>query len=153
MIKILKHLWRLAVLWFALGICYVTLELIFRGATYLPMLWVGGLCGLCAGLLNQHSFFRNRRMWLQCLIGTAVTLIIEYISGYILNIRLGLKIWDYSGLPFNLNGQICLLYAVVWFFLMPLAVYLDDWLRWKLFDERRPRKTLLREYEALFTGR
>lgn len=140
-------------MWFVLGMCYITLELIWRGVTYLPMLWVGGLCGLCVGLLNQHPVFRDRRMWQQCLIGTVITLVIEYISGYILNIKLGLHIWNYSNLPLNLNGQICLLYAVAWFFLMPLAIYLDDWLRWKLFGERRPSGGPLGAYEALFTGR
>lgn len=91
-------------MWFVLGMCYITLELIWRGVTYLPMLWVGGLCGLCVGLLNQHPVFRDRRMWQQCLIGTVITLVIEYISGYILNIKLGLHIWNYSNLPLNLNG-------------------------------------------------
>lgn len=140
-------------MWFVIGMCYATVELLFRGVTYLPMIWVGGLCGLSVGLLNQHPIFCYRRMWQQCLIGTVITLAIEYASGWLLNIRLHLDIWDYSNLPLNLNGQICLLYAFFWFFLMPFAVYLDDWLRWKLFEEARPRGGVLADYEALFTGR
>ncbi|MFO7161082.1 MAG: hypothetical protein DIU81_006275 [[Clostridium] cellulosi] len=148
----LRHLWRLMVLWFVLGMCYATVELLWRGVTYLPMIWVGGLCGLCVGLLNQHPFFCGCRMWQQCLIGTLITLVIEFVSGYILNIKLGLDIWDYSSIPFNLMGQICLPYGILWFFLMPFAVYLDDWLRWKLFYEKKPRGGPLANYVMLFTG-
>lgn len=151
--RLLKHLYRLAVLWLVLGMCYVTVELFWRGITYLPMIFVGGLCGLCIGLLNQHPVFCDRRVWQQALIGTAVTLAIEYVSGYILNIRLGLHIWDYSRLPLNINGQICLLYAGLWFLFMPFAIYLDDWLRWKLYDELHPPGGLLHNYIELFTGK
>lgn len=59
-------------------------------------------------------------MWQQCLIGTLITLVIEFVSGYILNIKLGLDIWDYSSIPFNLMGQICLPYGILWFFLCRL---------------------------------
>lgn len=140
------------VLWFVIGMCYATVELLWRGVTYLPMIWVGGLCGLCVGLLNQHHFFYGCRMWQQCLIGTIITLVIEFVSGYILNIKFGLDIWDYSSVPLNLMGQICLPYGILWFLLMPFAVYLDDWLRWKLFYEKKPRGGLLANYVMLFTG-
>jgi uncharacterized membrane protein len=150
--RLLRHIWRLMVLWFVLGMIYVTVELLWRGVTYLPMIWVGGLCGLCIGLINQHPTFCDRRMWQQSLIGTLTTLFIEYISGYILNIKLSLGIWDYSTMPLNISGQICLLYAFFWFLLMPFAIYLDDWLRWKLFYEKRPVGGILANYEALLTG-
>lgn len=149
--KLLKHLYRLAVLWLVLGMCYATVELLWRGVTYSPMIAVGGLCGLCIGLLNQHPVFCDRHIWQQCFIGTVITLAIEYTSGYILNIRLGLNIWNYSKMPLNINGQICLLYAVLWFFLMPFAIYVDDWLRWKLFDEPQPPGGNLQYYIKLFT--
>ena len=55
--KLLIHLWRLFILWFVLGMCYAAIELLWRGVTYLPMIWIGGLCGLCIGLLNQNPAF------------------------------------------------------------------------------------------------
>lgn len=138
-------------LWFVLGMCYTTIELLFRGYTYVQMLWVGGLCGLLVGLLDSHPAYYNRLMWQQCFLGTMITLAIEYTSGWILNIKLHLNIWDYSDVPYNLHGQICLKTAVAWFFLMPLAIYTDDWLRWKLFNEPRPRGGILYSYIRLFT--
>jgi uncharacterized membrane protein len=152
-LTVLKHLWRLLVLWFVLGMCYTTIELLFRGVTYVQMLWVGGLVGLLVGLLDKHPAYYNRRMWQQCFLGTLITLVIEFCSGVILNIKFHLGIWDYSGVPFNFCGQICFRAAVAWFFLMPLAIYADDWLRWKLFYERRPSGGLLANYIRLFRGK
>lgn len=151
--NICKHIFRLFVLWLVLGMCYAQVELFWRGHTYLSMTFVGGLAGLCIGLLNQHPSFFDRKMWQQSLIGTIITLFIEYWSGYILNIRLHLKIWDYSSLPLNLNGQICAGYALLWFLLMPVAIYTDDWLRYKLFSERRPQGGPLYNYVLLFDGK
>lgn len=41
-------------------------------------------------------------------------------------------------MPFNLWGQICLPFSVLWVFLAGIAVVLDDWLRYWLFREERP---------------
>lgn len=100
------------------------------------MLPIGGLCGLLIGGINQYPRFSNLPVYKQALIGTAIVLIIEYFTGYVLNIKLGLNIWDYSALPLNISGQICLLYGLLWFLLMPFAVWLEDYLRWRLWNER-----------------
>lgn len=151
--KFLKHLWRLIVLWFLLGMGYTTLELLFRGVTYVQMLWIGGLVGVLVGLLNEHPAYYNRLMWQQCLLGTIITDVIEFTSGYLLNVVLHRNIWDYSSLPYNLCGQICLFATIAWFFLMPFAIYADDWLRYKLFDEEKPEGNVLYNYKRLFTGK
>lgn len=39
---------------------------------------------------------------------------VEYISGRIFTAA-GLRIWDYSKLPYNLHGQIALYYAPLWY--------------------------------------
>ncbi len=62
----------------------------------------------------------------------------ELVVGVPLNLMLGLHIWDYSSLPFNLLGQICLPFTVLWFFLALLCIFVDDWLRYVLFNEERP---------------
>lgn len=149
---IIKHTGRLLALWGVLGMCYCTLELLWRGMTYAPMLAVGGLCGLLVGLINQNC--KRMHMWQQALYGTLLTLSIEYISGLILNVQLGLGIWDYSRVPLNLDGQICLPMAVVWFALMPFAIYLDDWIRYKLFDEApKPPGGVMANYITLIKGK
>lgn len=44
------------------------------------------------------------------LVGTAI----EYIVSLIGELLLHIKWWDYSDMPFNINGRVCLLYAVFW---------------------------------------
>ena len=67
----------------------------------------------------------------------------EFAAGLVLNVWMGLEIWDYSDLPYNLLGQVCLLYMNLWFLLSLPAILLDDWLRWRWFDEQAPHYRLL----------
>ena len=50
--------------------------------------------------------------------------VVEYVSGIIFTWGFGLRIWNYSNLPFNLHGQITLLYAPFWWGLGLFAEYL-----------------------------
>lgn len=54
----------------------------------------------------------------------------------------GWNVWDYSDQPFNLLGQICLSYTLLWIPLSAVAIVLDDFLRCLLFGEEWPRYTL-----------
>ncbi len=57
---------------------------------------------------------------------------VEYVSGCLFNLRLKLNVWDYSEMPFNLSGQVCLLYTVLWGFLSATAMPLYRFFRRKL---------------------
>ena len=46
--------------------------------------------------------------------GCAVGSITEYLVSLIGELILHVKWWDYSQMPFNINGRICLLYAIFW---------------------------------------
>lgn len=94
------------------------------------------------GLINEFYTW-TMPLWLQGLISAAVVTTVEYMSGLILNVWLKLNIWDYSYLPFNLQGQICLYYGGLWIFIGIGAVILDDWLRYWLFGEDRPKYRLI----------
>ena len=78
-------------------------------------------------------------IWLQGLIGDAVIVAIELLSGYILNIRMGLGVWDYSNLPMNFLGQICLPFAILWFPVAVFGIIIDDYLRYWFFKEEKPQ--------------
>ena len=94
------------------------------------MFIVGGLCGFLIGLINE----KNKKMPLikQCLISTLIVTIIEFISGCIINLWLNLGVWNYSTMPFNILGQKCLPYCLLWFILSILVIKVDDWLRGKV---------------------
>lgn len=124
------------------GSIYISIEIIYRSLmdkppTHWVMFVLGGLAFLIIGRLNEHIDW-EMPFWLQVLIGTAVVLVLEFIFGCVLNLWLGLAIWDYSNMPFNLLGQICLPFALIWSVLVVIAIILDDYLRYWLFDEEEP---------------
>lgn len=57
------------------------------------------------------------------LIGGIIASIVEFLFHYIYKDILGVTIWDYSNLSFNLNGRICLLYSLFWCFLAGVLIY------------------------------
>ena len=109
------------------GISYYLLEILWRGYSHWTMIIVGGLCGLLIGLINEITPKMNTV--LQMLLGSVIVTIIEFVTGYIINIKLDLNIWDYSNLKFNILGQVSLLFSVLWFFLSYIVIKLDDYIR------------------------
>lgn len=119
------------------GMAYFLLEVLVRGYSHYSMFLCGGACFLCCGLLNENMKIKMSfisQMVLSALIITAL----EFITGLIVNIRLKMDIWDYSQLPYNFMGQICLLYSIFWFLVSSVAIVLDDFLRYKIFNEEKP---------------
>lgn len=78
----------------------------YRGP-YLPIYGAGGLL-LCFALRT----FRKKpfRVFLLSLVLCSA---LEYVSSCLLELRWGIRWWDYSGHPLNLNGRICLAGAVL----------------------------------------
>ena len=78
------------------------------------------------------------------MIGSAIVTALEFATGCIVNLWLGWDVWDYSNLPFNILGQICLPFSLLWVVVSVAAVVLDDWLRYRWFGEDKPHYTLFR---------
>ena len=129
--KIKNYLIKELILLIIFGITYCGIEILYRGRTHISMLFVGGLCAVLIGMINEITPKMN--IILQMFIGAVIVTIIEFFSGYIINIILGLNVWDYSNLIFNYKGQISLIFTVIWFFLSAPVIYLDDKLRKILF--------------------
>lgn len=73
--------------------------------------------------------------------GTAITAV-ELLAGIIVNIWLGMGVWDYSGLPLNFMGQICLPFWLLWVLVSMPAIIILDWLRYTVEGGERPHYTL-----------
>ena len=127
----MKELMRSSILFLIYGFMYYIIEVLYRGYSHWSMFILGGLCGVVIGLLNERN--NDISIWEQGLYGAVTVTILEFIIGYIVNILLGWNIWDYSDVPFNFLGQICLPFTIIWFILSIVCVYLDDFLREKLF--------------------
>lgn len=133
---------KYAILFYVGGSAYLTVEIMYRNYSHRSMFLVGGLCFILIGLINKFLSWKTL-LSLQMLIASGIITVIEFISGIILNLWLKLNIWDYSDMPFNLMGQICLIYAVFWYFLSVVGIMLDDYLRYKLFNEDKPHYKLI----------
>lgn len=129
------------ILWLIGGILYYLIEILFRGYSHWSMVIVGGICFLCIGEINEIISWKTL-LWKQGIIGSIIITVIEFLSGCFLNIFLKLNVWDYSNIPFNLLGQICLPFTILWFFLSIIGIILDDYLRYWLFHEEKPRYVL-----------
>lgn len=123
------------------GLTYTIVELLYRGYSHWTMFIVGGLCGYFIGLVNE-VFPWEMPIWKQSLIGSGIVTVIEFISGCVINLWLGWNVWDYSNLPFNILGQVSLLFCFFWMILAMFWIFADDWLRYKLFNEEKPRYSL-----------
>ena len=124
------------------GLLYLAIELLWRGYTHWTMGVVGGLCFILLGM-NDKLVSSNTPLLIQAIIGTLIVTVIEFISGLILNVWLGLDIWDYSNLPFNILGQISLPYMLLWLPLSLIAIVLYSWLQYWLYNEDRPKYKLI----------
>lgn len=136
--KVVLHIPKMLFLLAIGGILYGLVEILFRGYTHPSMLLLGGICFVLIGEINE-VYPWEMPLISQMFISMIIVTTLEFIFGVILNIVLGLGVWDYSELPYNLCGQICLLFSVGWFFLSAVAIILDDCLRHMLFGEGKPR--------------
>lgn len=133
----LKLILQLLFLFCVGALIYMGIEILWRGYTHWTMGIVGGVCFVIIGLLNEgHNW--QRPFWKQVLIGACTVTILEFITGVILNIILGLNIWDYSNMPFNLFGQICLPFSILWCGLSAVAIVLDDYIRYWFLGGEKP---------------
>ena len=127
---------------FAIGAAaYVLVELIWRGYSHWTMAILGGLCFLMIGGINNWIPWAMP-LPLQCIIGAGIVTMAELVAGLVLNVWLGIGIWDYSNLPYNFMAQICPQFTAAWVGLSLLAILLDDWIRYKLFGEEKPHYRL-----------
>lgn len=104
------------------GALYNLLELLWRGYTHWSMFIVGGICFNIIGRI--HSLCR-KGMVIRCALCALAVTAVEFASGYLLNMRLKMNVWDYSGMMLNIKGQVCLLYSILWgaLSLIALPVY------------------------------
>ena len=102
------------------GGLYATLEVLWRGYTHPSMAVVGGLA-LC--IVYAIEGLALPLLFKMLLCGLGITLL-EGASGLLLNVLLGLQVWDYSHLWGDLMGQVCIWFALLWIGLSLPGLYL-----------------------------
>ena len=112
---------------FSLGAAaYPLVELAWRGRTHWTMSVTGGLCTLLIHLCSRRM--TSSGLLAKCGAGCAVITLTEFAVGCVVNRLLGWNVWDYSGAPLNILGQICPLYCGFWFALSLPVVAVSTWL-------------------------
>ncbi len=119
-----------AVLFLTGGMIYSLIELIWRGYTHWSMFILGGFCFVVMGLLNEYKMPWHWCLLRQSAVSACIITIFEFLTGCIVNLWLKWDVWDYSGLPFNLRGQVCLYFFLLWIPLSMAGIVLDDWIRY-----------------------
>ncbi len=130
----IKVLCKYYVLFAVFGWIYYCIEILFRGYSHWSMFLLAGLCCVLIGMLNEFTD-KETSIWLQMLWSALLVTLFEFLFGVILNMGLKWHIWDYSDAPFNVMGQVCLPFTLIWYFLSLPAILLDDLMREKFFGE------------------
>ena len=119
---ILLKFWKNTVLFYLGGMGYVGLELLWRQRSHSSMFVLGGACFLALGSLNRSG--RGFPAPLRAVAGAGIITALELVTGLTVNRQY--QIWDYSKLPFNYLGQICLPYTLLWIPVAGLGMWLYD---------------------------
>lgn len=116
------------------GLLYMLLEILFSGSTHWSMGILGGICFILIGLIDTYY---PLPLYKQMLLSAILITALEFAAGMILNVLFHLNVWDYSHLPFNILGQVCLPFTFIWYILSLPAILLDDWIKSSFFGEAK----------------
>ncbi|MBQ9161780.1 MAG: hypothetical protein IJX74_00750 [Clostridia bacterium] len=114
------------------GTLYYLMELGWRGWSHPTMGLLGGLCFYF--IYHANRFFHHRSLAFRAFLGAVIITALELLAGCILNIFMGMNIWDYSSKPLNFLGQICFSMSVLWFLLSVVACILSTLVRKYVFE-------------------
>ena len=110
-----------------------TKHLVNRGFLRLPLL---PLYGSGAVMMLWVSLPFPDSLVLTYLSGVAGATVLEYVTGYVMELLFKVRYWDYSSQKWNLNGYICLSSSIAWGFLTilmtevvhrPVADFITAW--------------------------
>ena len=116
------------------AVVYMTIEILYRGFTHWTMGALGGISLILIGIIDELTT-KDLPLLVQAPLASIIITILEYYAGCILNLKLGMDIWDYSELPLNIDGQVCLYFSLAWMVLGMVAVVIDNLIRHYFFGE------------------
>lgn len=121
---------------FLVGYCaYIAIEVTYRNVSYPIMGICGGLTILLLDKINNNISW-DTDITIQGLCGSILITFYEFVIGEIaLHTTLLPVMWDYSNVPLNYDGVICLPFSIIWFFLSILAIFVADAINYYVFNE------------------
>lgn len=123
---------------FAVGAAlYPLLELAWRRYTHWSMSLAGGVCFLGICLIESARSPKPAK----CVYCAGMITAVELMFGLVFNADN--SIWDYSAMPYNFKGQICLPFTFIWGFLSIPALKLAGVIKTST-QTKRVRPNILR---------
>lgn len=118
---------RTYVLMFSCGaLIYSLCEILYRGYTHFTMVILGGICGVAIHKINKSV--TDAPILTKALLCSFAITALEFFAGIVLNLILGMKVWDYSGMPFHILGQICPVFSIIWFIISIPSLFLSSFI-------------------------
>ena len=105
------------------GSTYYLIEIWFRGFSHWTMFVLGGVALTFCSFQGEVMHW-SEPMWIQIIRAVLFLTSLEFMTGIICNKWLKIGIWDYRDQPFQLCGQICLPFMVMFSGLLCLAIVL-----------------------------
>lgn len=115
------------------GAMYYCVELLYRGESHWSMFLLGGCCFEMIDVISERMTCLPN-VWSKMLLSGAGITLLELICGCIVNLWLKLDVWDYSGMPLQVMGQICFIFSFFWFLLSFPAMKICKSLRVLFFE-------------------
>ena len=119
------------------GFGYGLIEVMWRGYTHPSMVITGGLCFAMICAVNGR--LSRRSVWVRSAVCAAGVTLVEFCVGMLVNRVFQMRVWDYSGEWMHLLGQICPLYAGLWFGLCLVLSFLLPKVRLSVVSLDLPR--------------
>ena len=133
----IKHFGAHLIRWAIAGLMYMGIEVAWRGYSHWTMGVLAFFLAIPLDIANDCMEW-HEPLLKQAFLGMLTVTAAEFLAGCILNLWLGLGIWDYSSMPLNLLGQVCVPYMALWFLLCIPVIVVFDHLEWKLCGGEKP---------------
>ena len=116
---------------------YSLLEIAARGYTHWTMTLLGGIVGML--LYRLHGTAPRHTLLLQALSGAFIITALEMVVGVLDNLVLQWHVWSYREMPWNVYGQICLPFMILFACLCAVGIYLSANILHLLYGEDKPQ--------------
>ena len=128
---------------------YISMEVLFRGYSFALMGLVGAICFIINDKINDCISW-DLDLVIQGIIGSGVVTLFELIVGELDKHLLHIGMWDYSHIPFNFDGVICLPFSLIWILVSIYGIILSDIINYYFLDDGEiPRYNILK-YRIIF---
>lgn len=112
---------------------YIIIEICFRGFSYPVSGLMGGIAIVVLDRINDDISW-NIDLCIQAMIGANLITFMELIIGTIAKYTPLLPVmWDYSNLPLNYHGVICVPFYFAWAALSIVAIFIADAINYYIF--------------------